>query len=86
MLKRTFLLNFISLISKDRILRKHGFINGEIRIEITFRQIFKKPFYMCFYNCITGIFQVTKSIAQLKSGFWFRSFFYIIWLRSFLKY
>ena len=60
------LLNFTILISKDEILWEHDFINGEIRIETTFRQIFKKLSYMCFSNCITDIFQVTISINNYK--------------------
>ena len=68
------MLNFASLILKDRIPWKHDFVNGEIRIEMSLRQIFKKLSYLYFYNYITGIFQAKKiKIVQLKSGFWLRS-------------
>ena len=42
--------NFASLTSKDRIPLEHNFLNAEIRIEINFRQIFKKLLHNHFYN------------------------------------
>lgn len=64
------LLNFASLISRNMIQQEHNFINGKTGIENTFRQIFKKLLYMCFYKYITDIFQATKiKIVQIKSEF-----------------
>ena len=60
MRKKKLFVKFRLAISKDRIPWEHSFANGEIRIGITFRRIFKKLLCMCLCNYTKYIFQATK--------------------------